>query len=144
MVEKHIWSQVVTLHARVESELGRVLQRKHGVGLSEYRALCHLTTAPDGELRIQELADLVGLTQSSLSRLVDRLERDGLTERGSCPKDRRGVYSMITEAGRTRWAEAAPTYNATLRAALEQAEADPRVARIAALLSAADAEPAPV
>src|SRR5437764_275599 len=95
-----LWSRVVTLHGRIEQELAKALHRGHGLGLSEYRALSRLSTADDGELRIQELADAIGLNQSSVSRLVARLEGAGLTRRALCPNDRRGVYSVITEQGR--------------------------------------------
>ncbi|MEU5881096.1 MarR family transcriptional regulator [Spirillospora sp. NPDC047279] len=129
-----VWDQVVTLHARVENELAKALQRRHGIGLSEFRALCRLSRADDGELRMQELADLIGLNQSSVSRLVARLESAGLTRRDLCPADRRGVYTVITEEGRAAWAEAQPTYAGTLDRALGEAAADPRVAGLVATL----------
>lgn len=115
-----MWVDVVRLHARVEHDLAQALQR-HGLGLSEYRALCHLSTADDGELRMQELADLLGLNQSSVTRLVGRLETAGLTRRDLCANDRRGVYTVITEAGRARKDGATDTYEETLTAALDRA-----------------------
>ncbi|GAA1101585.1 MarR family winged helix-turn-helix transcriptional regulator [Nocardiopsis composta] len=140
-MDARIWDDVVTLHGRVEHELGRALQRRHGIGLSEYRALCKLAAAADGELRVQELADLIGLNQSSVSRLVARLEADGLTRRDLCPKDRRGVYSVITDAGRARHAEAEPTYRATLERAFTDAASDPRTGPLVATLLAATPAP---
>ncbi|WP_067450972.1 MarR family winged helix-turn-helix transcriptional regulator [Actinomadura macra] len=120
-----IWNGVVTLHGRVEHRLAKALQRGHGVGLSEFRALCRLAGADDGELRMQELADLIGLNQSSVSRLVARLETAGLTRRAMCPKDRRGVYTVITEDGRDLQERACPTYRSALTEALDEAAADP-------------------
>ncbi|MFC4950479.1 MarR family winged helix-turn-helix transcriptional regulator [Pseudonocardia sp. GCM10023141] len=111
------WDQVVALHARVEQELGRALQR-HGLSPSEYRALCRLEAAAGGELRMQELAAEIGLNQSSVSRLVARLERDGLTRRDLCPDDRRGVYTVITDRGRERRAEVDGLYRQSLQKAL--------------------------
>ncbi|MFW5416896.1 MarR family transcriptional regulator [Nocardiopsis sp. CNT-189] len=137
-MDARIWDDVVALHGRVEHELGRALQRRHGIGLSEYRALCRLEAADGGELRVRELAGLIGLNQSSVSRLAARLEADGLTRRDLCPKDRRGVYSVITGAGRARRAEAEPTYRAALERALAGAAADPRTGPLAAALLAAD------
>src|SRR5437764_1482688 len=92
--DEMMWSRVVTLHGRIEQELAKALQRRHGLGLSEYRALSRLAVAEDGGLRIQELADAIGLNQSSVSRLVARLEDAGLTRRDLCTSDRRGVYSV--------------------------------------------------
>nr|WP_202511555.1 MarR family transcriptional regulator [Streptomyces sp. SID3343] len=127
------------MHARVEHELGKALQRRHGIGLSEYRALSRLAVAPDGELRMQELADSIGLNQSSVSRLAVRLEADGLTRRDLCPKDRRGVYSVITDDGRTRLTEATATYEDALDAALAAAASDPQLTALATALGARQA-----
>ncbi|XRQ09498.1 MarR family winged helix-turn-helix transcriptional regulator [Actinomadura welshii] len=129
-----IWDGVVTLHGRVENRLAKAMQRGHGIGLSEYRALCRLSRADDGELRMQELADLIGLNQSSVSRLVARLEAAGLTRRDMCPKDRRGVYTVITDEGRALQEEAAPTYTGTLTEALDDAATDPALAPLIATL----------
>ncbi|MGV9303088.1 MarR family winged helix-turn-helix transcriptional regulator [Nonomuraea sp. NPDC003727] len=122
-LDQDVWAGVVRLHARVEHALATALQR-HGLGLSEYRALCHLSAAADGELRMQELADLLGLNQSSVTRLVGRLEASGLTRRDLCAKDRRGVYTVITEAGRERRNGARAAYEETLTGALDRAAAD--------------------
>ena len=66
-----------------------------------------LAAAP--KARVQALASSVHLSQSALSRVVARLERDGLVERAMCPDDRRGIFVAITPDGRARHAEAAPT-----------------------------------
>lgn len=123
--DKDRWQRLVTLYGRIEQELAKALQRKHGLGLSEYRALASLVVAHEYELRIQELADAVGLNQSSASRLAARLEAAELTRRAFCEKDRRGVYTQLTSAGRLRLLAATPTYDATLTAALDQAAQDP-------------------
>ncbi|MBP2322137.1 DNA-binding MarR family transcriptional regulator [Kibdelosporangium banguiense] len=124
------WNRVVALHARIENELTKALSRRHGLGLSEYRALSRLVAAVDKScsLRIQELADMLCLNQSSVSRLVARLEASGLTERDICEQDRRGIYTMITTEGRTRFTQAEPTYQETLKTALDKAAADPDLA----------------
>ncbi|RSM84236.1 MarR family transcriptional regulator [Kibdelosporangium aridum] len=127
MTTEQAWGLLVALHARIEGELGKVLQRRHGLGLSEYRALDHLSraTGKNNSMRIQELAEALELNQSSVSRLVARLESAGLSERDICEEDRRGIYTMLTETGRKSLDDATPTYQETLRAALEKAEADP-------------------
>lgn len=134
MTDPEVWRDVVTLHGRVEQELAKALQRKHGLGLSEYRALAGLTSADDHELRIQDLADIVGLNQSSASRLAARLEDAELTRRTFCASDRRGVYTQLTDRGLERLRESTPTYEAALTAALNKAAADPAVAGLVAAL----------
>ncbi|WP_431043390.1 MarR family winged helix-turn-helix transcriptional regulator [Streptomyces sp. P1-3] len=127
--DAQMWNRVLSLHAHVEHRLGTVLQRRHGLGLSEYRALGHLAAAPDSELRMQELADRLGLNQSSVTRLVGRLNAAGFTHRDTCPDDKRGVYTVLDESGRARHEEARATYEETLTAALdESAESDPTTA----------------
>jgi DNA-binding MarR family transcriptional regulator len=127
-VDEQAWDRVLVLHARIEQELGKALHRRHGLGLSEYRALGKLVAGPKGGLRMQELAEAIGLNQSSVSRMCARLEDAGLTIRDLCEDDRRGVYSVITDAGRQRHAETEPTYGDVLRTALDKAAGDPELA----------------
>ncbi|MEC3917236.1 MarR family winged helix-turn-helix transcriptional regulator [Nocardia sp. CDC160] len=128
-----VWNRMLLLHAHVENRLSTALQRRHGLGLSEYRALSFLDQAENDELRMQELADKLGLNQSSVTRLVGRLNSAEFTYRDLCPDDKRGVYTVITDAGRRRYQEASATYNETLSAALDEVAAtDPAIAAILA------------
>ncbi|MGH3316813.1 MAG: MarR family winged helix-turn-helix transcriptional regulator [Nocardioidaceae bacterium] len=133
-MDAQTWGTVVALHAWVEGRLGQALQRRHGMGLSEFRALRQLAAAKDGELRMQELAELIGLNQSSASRLVSRLEAVELTRRDHCPDDRRGVYTVITDEGRAHLEDADPTYETTLGDALDKAAASDRFRDVVGLL----------
>ncbi|WP_199194808.1 MarR family winged helix-turn-helix transcriptional regulator [Phyllobacterium phragmitis] len=114
------WLQLIHVVANVEAEMGKVLQEQHGLGLSEYRALQILSISPDCELRMQELATHLRLNQSSVSRMVERLERGGFTVRDLCPDDKRGVYTVLTDKGRSRLESAQPDYEAALNAALKE------------------------
>ena len=103
------WSELESEHARVREALEHALQREHRLSLSEYEVLRRLSESPKGHRRIQELAEEIHLSQSALSRLVQRLEDDGLVSRAMCDHDRRGVYACVTDAGRKAQAEAHPT-----------------------------------
>jgi DNA-binding MarR family transcriptional regulator len=103
------WSEMETAHARVRSALEQALQREHRLSLTEYEVLRRLTEADEGHRRIQELADEIHLSQSALSRLVQRLEDEGYVSRAVCDFDRRGVYACVTDAGRKAQAKAQPT-----------------------------------
>src|SRR5215468_3841684 len=104
------WRALLGAHARAHSALERAL-KPHDLGVSEYEVLERLATASDGEQRrMQELGEALHLSQSALSRVVARLERDGLAERGLCLQDRRGIYVCITAAGRERHAAARPAH----------------------------------
>ncbi|MFI6576472.1 MarR family winged helix-turn-helix transcriptional regulator [Nocardiopsis sp. NPDC050513] len=93
------WSRVAAFVAAVDAGLGTWLTEHHGVGLTEFRAIAHLSQSPDKELRVNDLAHRVNLTQSSTTRLVSRLEARGLARRDVCSDDGRGVYAVITEEG---------------------------------------------
>lgn len=114
------WLKLIQVIANVEADLGKVLQAQHGLGLSEYRALEILARSPDFELRMQELASHLRLNQSSVSRMVERLERGGLTIRDLCPDDKRGVYAVLTDQGRARFESAFVDYEAALDRAVKE------------------------
>jgi DNA-binding MarR family transcriptional regulator len=117
------WREVLALHARTSCELDRELH-EHGLGASDFEVLDILAeSSPDDgcSFRVQELSDRVHLSQSALSRLVGRLEKDGLVTRGICSEDRRGVRVALTEAGRARHAEARPVQRAVLERMLGRA-----------------------
>jgi DNA-binding MarR family transcriptional regulator len=77
--------------------------------------LINLQAAPGRRRRMSELADGVLLSRSGLTRLVDRLEREGLLERDPCTSDGRGCYAVLTEAGEALLARARPTHLAGIR-----------------------------
>lgn len=114
------WLKLIQVIANVEAELGKVLQAQHGLGLSEYRALEILARSPDSELRMQELASHLRLNQSSVSRMVERLERGGFTVRDLCPDDKRGVYTVLTDKGRAHLESAQLDYEKALDTALKE------------------------
>jgi DNA-binding MarR family transcriptional regulator len=93
------WSQVAAVVAAIDTGLGKWLMDNYGIGLTEYRAALLLSRSTKSELRITELAQKVGLNQSSVTRLVERMEAKGLVTRDTCPDDGRGVYAVITEHG---------------------------------------------
>jgi DNA-binding MarR family transcriptional regulator len=116
------WSELETQHAKVREALEHALQRNHRLSLTEYEVLRRLADSPEGHRRIQELAEEIHLSQSALSRLVQRLEDDGYVCRNVCDHDRRGVFACVTDDGRKMQAEAHPTHVSVLAETLgEQA-----------------------
>src|SRR5882757_9923415 len=103
------WRDIASCYTAVRCALDRELDERHGLGMSEFEALDRLAEATDGKQRMQELGEAMYLSQSALSRVVARLERDGLVARDMCAEDRRGVYVRLTEAGGARHAAARPT-----------------------------------
>lgn len=103
------WRAITASHAAANAALEHELARQ-GLGVSEFEVLDRLSESPDRKFRAQELADAVHLSQSALSRLIDRLEKNGLVERCLCGEDRRGIYVLLTGEGLRRHAEAAPVH----------------------------------
>jgi DNA-binding MarR family transcriptional regulator len=104
------WRGLFRSHARLTRALDVDLVSAHGLPLTSYEVLLYLANSPDGRLRMSELADSVLLSRSGLTRLVDRLERQGLLRRESCASDRRGAYAAITERGRALFDRARVTH----------------------------------
>lgn len=104
------WRLFLRAHAQVTRRLEADLLAEHDLPLASYDVLVQLAEAPGRRLRMTDLADRVLLSRSGLSRLVDRLERDGLVERASCPSDARGTFGVLTAAGLNRLRAAAPTH----------------------------------
>ncbi|MBX3167674.1 MAG: MarR family transcriptional regulator [Candidatus Eremiobacteraeota bacterium] len=86
---------------------------KAGVlGYRSYEVLVALMQAEGQQLRLSDLADRVGLSRSGLTRMVDRLEKDGLLRRDRSPLDGRGINAHLNEPGREAVRRAWPTYRA--------------------------------
>lgn len=109
-LELGAWRGFLRAHASLSRELDGELTAAHGLPLSAYEVLLFLADSAEGHMRMSDLADSVLLSRSGLTRLVDRLERDGLVERRSCPGDARGMNAVITDAGRKRFAQARKTH----------------------------------
>lgn len=109
------WHELMGRYNRLTCRLDRELESAHGLSSSEFEVLQQLHGGTAGELRMADLAERVHLSQSALSRLVSRLERDGLVQRTACQADRRSVWIHITDAGRERYDQARPTQRAILR-----------------------------
>ena len=93
------WRGFLRVHSALTKQLDAELEAAHGLSLSSYEVLLFLADSPEGRVRMSELADSVLLSRSGLTRLVDRLERDGLVRRESCPSDLRGFNAVITDEG---------------------------------------------
>jgi DNA-binding MarR family transcriptional regulator len=104
------WRALMEAHAAVTDLLERELEQERGLPLSKFEVLLKLAEAPDGRMRMLELAQSVLLSKSGLSRLVDRMEEAGLVRRERCPSDRRGAYAVLTDEGRALLRRAAPVH----------------------------------
>lgn len=104
------WHTFLQVHSRVLSALADEMQAEQDIPLTWYYVLFHLNNDPRGGLRLQELATAIDLSQSGLTRLLDRMAEAHLVERRPCPSDRRGAYAIITPVGKAKLEIATLTY----------------------------------
>lgn len=113
--ELRAWRGFLRVQAKLLHELDTDLLRDHGLSLSSYDVLVTLGGAPDRRMRMSDLAHAVLLSRSGLTRLVDRLEREGLVERCSCPSDARGANAALTDGGAAKLRAVRPAHLAAVR-----------------------------
>ncbi|MGH2496007.1 MAG: MarR family winged helix-turn-helix transcriptional regulator [Ktedonobacteraceae bacterium] len=104
------WRSFLTAHAALINQIERELQEAGVVPLSWYDVLFALYDAPGQRLRMNELASAIVLSRSGLTRLVDRLEAEGLLNRERSASDRRGAFAVLTEKGIEAMRNAWPVY----------------------------------
>jgi DNA-binding MarR family transcriptional regulator len=104
------WRSFLTAHVVLINQIERELVEAGVVPLSWYDVLFALYEAPGQRLRMNELASAIVLSRSGLTRLVDRLEAEGLLKREQSASDRRGAFAVLTEKGVEAMREAWPVY----------------------------------
>ena len=109
------WKGMLETHSVLVSRLDAELVREHDLPLTSYEVLMNLVDAELNRLRMGELAARLLLSRSGVTRLVDRLERQGFVERQPCEDDARGFWAVLTAAGRRKVEAARPTHLAGVR-----------------------------
>src|SRR5918996_1481000 len=110
--EEHLrtWRAFLNAHSTMLRRISRDLDEAGLPPLTWYDVLAALRDAPDTRLRPVGLAELVLLSPSGLSRLLDRIEAKGLVERVQCPGDRRSLHLTLTPAGQEMLDQMWPVY----------------------------------
>ena len=109
-IELAAWLSFLQAHHRVIRQLDEEMVREHRLPLGSYEVLLFLSRQPGRCMKMSDLARAVLLSPSGLTRLVDRLERDGLVDRERAADDARSVHAHLTEAGHERFRTAARTH----------------------------------
>jgi DNA-binding MarR family transcriptional regulator len=128
------WIRLLRGHASATRAMSAELVVEHGLTINDYEALLHLSRSEEGRMRRVDLAGLLLLTASGVTRLLDGLEEAGLVERASCAGDRRVTYAVLTEAGRTKLHEASLSHIAGVRAFFEARYRGEELEQLAGLL----------
>ena len=127
------------MHSSLFHQLDAELSAAHDLPLRSYEVLLLLEDAPQRRLRMSDLSRSVLLSPSGVTRLVDRLEREGLVTRERCAEDGRGYYAVLTEAGDRRLQEARATHLAGVRRLFLDKLDDDDLRQLADVLGAAGA-----
>jgi DNA-binding MarR family transcriptional regulator len=113
--EEAAWQGLLETGQTLVRTLDERLLAEHQISLGTAEALMHIAHAEEGTLAVSELAGLLDLSPSHVSRVVIDLERKGWVERGRSARDSRSTRVALTDAGRRQLLEAAPTYLSTIR-----------------------------
>src|SRR3989442_9361461 len=116
--EIRAWGGSVRFATAVLRALDEALVAARRISVKEFEVLITLFNAPEGRLRMTELAERALLTPSGLTHLVTRLERDGLVRRSVDEADHRSFFATLTRGGHRRLRESRPTHNEVIRAHL--------------------------
>jgi MarR family 2-MHQ and catechol resistance regulon transcriptional repressor len=95
----HTFGLLLEAHSRLTRSLDAELQASDGISLQTFEVLLRIARADGGRISMSDLADGVAITTGGVTRLADRLQKDGLVQRVSCPSDRRVVYLALTDQG---------------------------------------------
>ncbi len=113
--EFRAWTGALMFTISTMNALDEALTAAHGISVKEFDVLITLFNAPDGRLRMTELAERVMLSPSGVSHLVTRLERNGLVQRVVDEHDRRSFFAVLTPSGQQHLDDSRPTHNKVIR-----------------------------
>lgn len=128
------WIRLLRGHASATRAMSAQLEVEHGLTINDYEALLYLSRADECRMRRVDLAAMLLLTASGVTRLLEGLEKAGLVERGSCATDRRVTYAILTEAGAARLEEASGSHIAAIRGFFETRYSEEELDQLAGLL----------
>jgi DNA-binding MarR family transcriptional regulator len=130
--ELSAWRGFLRVQSSIFRDLDAELVAEHDLPLRSYEVLLLLQDAPRRRLRMSDLSRSALVSPSGVTRLVDRLEREGLVDRERCPEDGRGYYAVLTESGDLRLREARNTHLAGVRRLFLDRLSDDDLRRLAA------------
>src|SRR5436305_6405450 len=108
--EQRAWRGLLRMTSQLNARMNRQLLQEYGISLPDYDMLVVLSEAPEGRLRVFEVADALTWEQSRVSHQLARMQRRRLITRVGCATDARGAFAVLTEAGRAAIERAAPAH----------------------------------
>lgn len=136
-----VWRSFLRTHSHLLRQLEQQLQAHGKIAIAGYDVLLQLAEAPDNKLRMSELAEAVLLSRSGLTRLVDRLQKDGLVLRQPDPDDARGMFTVLTGKGRDTLRDASRIHLAGVSELVLSRLSEPDLRQLQALMAKLDPAP---
>ena len=130
-----VWVALMRIGPLVLDKVAAAAKQAGYPSLEAYDVLWGIERAKDGAVRPKELAAQLLFPRYGLSRLLDRLEADGLIKRQDCPEDARGQLILLTEAGKKLRAKMWPVYGAAMIEAVEERLTTAEAKQLAKLLA---------
>ena len=134
--ELQTWRTFLGVSTLLNHQVEQQLKDKAGLSHPQYEVLARLANAPDGELRMTELAGVALTSKSGLSYQVTQLEKAGLVRRRPCATDDRGIIAGLTEAGWAKLRETATDHRGLVRELFVDALSKQDFARLSTALDA--------
>ncbi len=128
------WVNLLQANRVLEDALERRLREAADLSFAEFEVIARLSGAPEGRLKMIDIANLLLASKSGITRIVDRLERAGLVSRAIPPENRRIVYARITRRGRAALDRARPAFMGAVEESFSQHMTEPDVRALRRLL----------
>lgn len=112
--QKEAWGALLLGHAYLTRKIDKALVSQGLVSLQVYDVLLALEDCPGRRMRMTDLAEAVVFDPSSVTRLIDRLEKQGLVRREAHPTDGRSTYAALTDNGLKERERTWPSYRALI------------------------------
>jgi DNA-binding MarR family transcriptional regulator len=120
----NVWLSLSESYSKIHDKLEQALEEEFDLSIKEFNALYYIYNAEDKELKLQQVQEMIGLSQSATSRLVVRMEAEncGALERLVCEDDKRAIYTRITKRGENKFCKALTMVNEILQEELQHGE----------------------
>ncbi|WP_328907524.1 MarR family transcriptional regulator [Streptomyces sp. NBC_00234] len=138
--ERAVWLGFLSTHLKLLRTLDAELVAAERISMSSFEVLLTLAEAPEGRVRMKDIASSLLISRSGLTRIVDDLERQGLVVREKCPTDARGFDAVLTEAGRKAYRRARKVHLTNLRSEFLDKLTDEQLDSLAEIWAAAGFE----
>ncbi|WP_330455666.1 MarR family transcriptional regulator [Streptomyces sp. NBC_00820] len=133
--ERSVWLGFLATHLKLLRTLDAELMATERMSLSSFEVLLTIAEAPEGRVRMKDIAASLLISRSGLTRIVDDLERQGLVVREKCPTDARGLDAVLTAEGRKAYRRAGKVHRTSLREKFLDKLSDEELTKLAGIWS---------